>query len=69
MSTADTTAGNSNPLTQLGSFDEFADIPGTVLAEGIDWSWESFPQYLDALAGRRYAMDIGAQLPHAALRM
>ncbi len=44
------------------------DIPGTVLAEGIDWSWESFPEYLDALARRPYAMDIGAQLPHAALR-
>jgi len=44
------------------------DIPGTVLAEGIAWSWESFPQYLDALDGRHYAMDIGAQLPHAALR-
>lgn len=44
------------------------DIPGTVLAEGIDWSWESFPQYLDALEKRHYTMDIGAQLPHAALR-
>ena len=44
------------------------DIPGTVLAEGIDWCWESFPDYLDALAKRPHAMDIGAQLPHAALR-
>jgi len=44
------------------------DIPGTVLAEGIAWSWESFPEYLAALEGRHYAMDIGAQLPHAALR-
>ncbi len=44
------------------------DIPGTVLAEGIAWSWESFPEYLQALEGRHYAMDIGAQLPHAALR-
>ena len=44
------------------------DIPGTVLAEGIDWSWESFPDYLDALERRQYTMDIGAQLPHAALR-
>jgi N-acyl-D-amino-acid deacylase len=44
------------------------DIPGTVLAEGIDWSWESFPEYLDALERRSHAMDIGAQLPHAALR-
>ncbi|HOB92460.1 MAG TPA: amidohydrolase family protein [Aquabacterium sp.] len=44
------------------------DIPGTVLAEGMAWSWESFPQYLDALEKRHYTMDIGAQLPHAALR-
>jgi N-acyl-D-aspartate/D-glutamate deacylase len=44
------------------------DIPGTVLAEGISWNWESFPEYLDALERRQYTMDIGAQLPHAALR-
>ena len=44
------------------------DIPGTVLAEGVAWSWESFPEYLDALQRGHYAMDIGAQLPHAALR-
>ncbi len=44
------------------------DIPGTVLAEGIDWSWESFPEYLDALERKPHSMDIGAQLPHAALR-
>ncbi len=44
------------------------DIPGTVLAEGIDWSWESFPEYLDALDRKPHSMDIGAQLPHAALR-
>jgi N-acyl-D-amino-acid deacylase len=44
------------------------DIPGTVLAEGISWDWESFPEYLDSLARRHYTMDIGAQLPHAALR-
>lgn len=44
------------------------DIPGSVLAEGVDWSWESFPQYLDALESKPRVMDIGAQLPHAALR-
>jgi N-acyl-D-aspartate/D-glutamate deacylase len=44
------------------------DIPGTALAEGIDWSWESFPEYLDALDRRPHAVDIGAQVPHAALR-
>jgi N-acyl-D-aspartate/D-glutamate deacylase len=44
------------------------DIPETVLAEGIDFSWESFPQYLDALEATPRIMDIGAQVPHAALR-
>ncbi len=45
------------------------DIPGTALHEGIDWDWESFPEYLDALDKRRPAsIDIAAQVPHAALR-
>jgi N-acyl-D-aspartate/D-glutamate deacylase len=44
------------------------DIPETVLAEGIDFRWESFPQYLDALESMPRIMDIGAQIPHAALR-
>jgi N-acyl-D-amino-acid deacylase len=44
------------------------DIPGTVLAEGIQWDWESFPQYLDALERKPRALDVGAQIPHSALR-
>jgi N-acyl-D-aspartate/D-glutamate deacylase len=44
------------------------DIPGSVLHEGMDWTWESFPGYLDALEGRTYSMDVGAQVPHGALR-
>lgn len=44
------------------------DIPETVLAEGIDFRWESFPEYLDVLASTPRIMDIGAQVPHAALR-
>jgi N-acyl-D-aspartate/D-glutamate deacylase len=44
------------------------DIPGTVLAEGLDFRWESFPEYLDALAARPHTIDIGAQVPHTALR-
>ena len=45
------------------------DIPGTALYEGIEWgAWESFPEYLDYLARRSYALDISAQVPHAALR-
>ncbi len=44
------------------------DIPGTALAEGIDFSWESFPEYLDALETLPRVLDIGAQIPHGALR-
>ena len=44
------------------------DIPGTALHEGIDWKWESFPEYLDALEARPRTVDIGTQLPHAAVR-
>jgi len=44
------------------------DIPGTALHEGLSWDWESFPDYLDALSRRDYAIDIGAHVPHAPLR-
>lgn len=45
------------------------DIPGTALYEGMDWGdWETFPEYLDYIAGREYAIDIGAQIAHGALR-
>ena len=44
------------------------DIPGTALHEGIRWSWESFPEYLDALATKPRILDIGTHLPHGALR-
>ena len=45
------------------------DIPGTALAEGIDFTWESFPEYLDAVEAVPHAIDIGAQMPHSALRV
>ncbi|HRD46375.1 MAG TPA: amidohydrolase family protein [Caulobacter sp.] len=45
------------------------DIPFPVLTEGLPWNWESFPDYLDSLDGRSFDIDIGAQLPHAALRV
>jgi N-acyl-D-amino-acid deacylase len=44
------------------------DIPGTALAEGIQWDWESFPEYLDALDRIPRAVDIGTHVPHAAVR-
>jgi N-acyl-D-aspartate/D-glutamate deacylase len=44
------------------------DIPGTALHEGIDWRWEHFGEYLDALASRPRTIDLGTQVPHAAVR-
>ncbi|MGH8865469.1 MAG: N-acyl-D-amino-acid deacylase family protein, partial [Burkholderiales bacterium] len=44
------------------------DIPGTVLAEGVSFDWESFPEYLDVLAAAPKVMDVGAQMPHGVLR-
>ena len=45
------------------------DIPEVVLTEGLPWNWQSFPDFLDALAARQYDMDIATQVPHAALRV
>jgi len=45
------------------------DIPGTALHEGLPWTWESYDEYLDILAGRQFDLDIGTQVPHAALRV
>ena len=44
------------------------DIPGAALHEGMKWGWESFPEYLDLLDGRRWAVDVAVQLPHGPLR-
>lgn len=44
------------------------DIPGTALHEGIRWQWETFPEYLDAIEAAPHAIDVAAQVPHAALR-
>ncbi len=44
------------------------DIPGTVLSEGVDFRWESFPEYMDVLAETPRTMDVAAQIPHGVLR-
>jgi len=44
------------------------DIPGAALAEGINWSWETFPQYLDALERMPRVLDVATQAPHGAIR-
>ena len=44
------------------------DIPGDVLRAGLQWEWETFPEYLDALERRGFAMDVAAHIGHVALR-
>ena len=45
------------------------DIPFPVLADGLPWNWESFPEYLDSLSNKTFDIDFAAQVPHAALRV
>lgn len=45
------------------------DIPEVVLTEGLPWNWESFPEYLNSLAARRFDLDVATQVPHAAVRV
>lgn len=52
----------------IGLMEGVEDIPGSALAEGIDWSWETFPQYLDAVDGRGLALDFGVQIAHGPVR-
>src|SRR4029077_3390878 len=59
--------GHEQELIEL--MEGVEDIPGTALYEGIDWTWESFPDYLDCLKARRWSMDVGTQIAHGPLRV
>ncbi|MCU1451569.1 MAG: N-acyl-D-aspartate/D-glutamate deacylase [Acidimicrobiales bacterium] len=52
----------------IGLMEGVEDIPGAALSEGIQWGWESFPEYLDAIEGQRRVIDVGTQVPHGAVR-
>ena len=45
------------------------DIPEVVMAAGVPFNWETFPEYLDALDQRTADIDFAAQLPHSPLRV
>ena len=44
------------------------DIPGTALTEGMTWGWETYPEYLDVIDKQQFAVDIGSQVAHGAVR-
>jgi N-acyl-D-amino-acid deacylase len=44
------------------------DIPGSALTEGISWGWESYPEYLDVVEKQEFAVDVGSQVAHGAIR-
>ncbi len=52
----------------IGLMEGVEDIPGAALSEGIRWGWESFPEYLEAIDAHPHVVDIGAQVPHGAVR-
>lgn len=52
----------------IGLMEGVEDIPGTALAEGMKWNWESFPEYLTALEELPRTVDVGTHVPHGAVR-
>jgi len=45
------------------------DIPGTALHEGMDWQWETFPEYMDAIDAKPHTIDFAVMMPHDPLRV
>ncbi|KUI12159.1 amidohydrolase [Mycobacterium lehmannii] len=52
----------------IGLMEGVEDIPGTALTEGISWGWESYPEYLDVVEKQDFAIDVGSQIAHGAVR-
>src|SRR6478752_1392388 len=52
----------------IGLMEGVEDIPGAALSSGIEWEWETFPEYLDAVDAVPKMLDVGAQIPHGAVR-
>jgi N-acyl-D-amino-acid deacylase len=48
---------------------EAEEIPESALSQGIDWTWETFPEFLDAVERTSKAINYGAQIGHSALRI
>lgn len=55
--------------TLIELMEAIEDIPAETLETALRWQWETYPEYLDALAAQHYDIDVAAQLPHGALRL
>jgi len=53
----------------VGLMEGVEDIPGAVMAEGLTWGWETFPEFLDVLEQHHHDIDMGVYLPHSPLRV
>ena len=58
--------GDENFLIQL--MEGVEDIPGSALHEGIEWDWETFPEFLNAIEKKDFVMDLGFMMGHGPLR-
>lgn len=52
----------------IGLMEGVEDIPGAALSAGIQWRWETFPEFLDAIDQVPKSIDVGTQVPHGAVR-
>lgn len=60
---------NSQRDTLVKLMEGVEDIPGTALYEGIQWNWETFPEYMDAIEQQPHSIDIAVLVPHDPLRV
>src|SRR6185295_13769913 len=58
-----------DPLLAPSCWEGVEEIPNPVLAAGLNWEWETFPQYMDELDRRPRAIDVAAQIAHLPLRV
>jgi N-acyl-D-aspartate/D-glutamate deacylase len=53
----------------INAMEGVEDIPEAVMVEGLNWEWESFPEFLEAVERRPHDIDLAGYLPHSALRI
>ena len=60
-------SGHRRMLVEL--MEGVEDVPEIVMSAGLSWDWETFPEYMDILAARRFDTDVAVQIPHSPIRV